>query len=128
MTNGRMLREQNSNVAEVGLLLHLSLPPFHSLCGKDGLGDGHGQPLAAHAKKGPAVPGGLSHDGTGGGRGVVLQVFVQLVLADEGLAAQVAGVRALARVDGLHVPLQVVAATEVLPAHVALVRLNARVG
>lgn len=57
-----------------------------------------------------------------------LQVLVQFVLAHEGLVADVAGVRALASVDGLDVALEVVAATEVLLAQVTLVWLDAGVG
>lgn len=57
-----------------------------------------------------------------------LQVLVQFVLAHEGLVTDVAGVRALAGMDGLDVALEVVAAAEVLLAQVTLVRLDAGVG
>lgn len=57
-----------------------------------------------------------------------LQMLVQLVLAHEGLVADLAGVGSLTGVDGLDVSLQVVAAAEVLLAQVALVGLDARVG
>lgn len=54
-------------------------------------------------------------------------MLAQLVLADEGLVADVAGMRPLPGMDGLHVTLEVVRAREVLAAQVAGVGLDAAV-
>ena len=93
----------------------------------------HAHDGAAHPVEGPGLPGGgwrqgVGQEGPRGVGGVQLQVLVELVLAHEGLAADVAGVGPLPGVDGLHVPLEVVAAAEVLLAQPALVRLDAGVG